>query len=476
MPTLVLLRTALLVAVLSVAATAWHEWDGGALKIALGVAELAGVGWLMHWVLNRPAPAVSVPISRQPAWLLPLVVAFGVRLLWIVVAQTKPMSDFQEYCDLGIHLAQTGVFGLAGPSAYRPPALPAVLAVFHLLGLPLPLATGVFHALLGAVAVPAVHFLAGRLATADDDPQQLPPRAQSAALLAAWLWALWPSQVLGSVIVATEPLFTVVLLWSLVFCLRALAQPKFGRALGWAIAAGIGFGLAGYVRSHALVVPWLWAGLLVLHGRAGWRRLPKLAVVCACSVLVLVPWGLRNQRQVGQFLITTTSSAMTLVYGNHPKATGRYGAIDFEVPGNTELEVFHNANRMGQAWITDNPAQFVALIPKKWLALLALDTDEASFALRDPPLLAWRPAAFAVCTLAWIVAKALAFAAVWRRRSPLNTDGLMACTAVLWTWLLIHALFHGQFRYHAAWVPVVLALAAVALRRGDRMDSRKTLP
>lgn len=451
MVSLGLVRAALLVAVLCVAALGFRDWDAPGLKTALAVAELIAAAAVVRWAWRRPPGALAPADSPRRAVLPIVIAALALRVLWVLFAQTEPVSDFKEYCDLAHHLATTGVFGLDGPSAYRPPALTALLAVFELCGWPLPLAAGLLNAVLAALTVPAVFLLAHQ---ASD---------QRAGTVAAWLWALWPSQIFGSSLVATEPLFVFCALWAVVFALRAEQISSISKWLGWAVAAGCAFGLAGYVRSHALAVPWLWGGLLLLSARAGLRQVPRLAVVTAVSVLVMVPWGLRNQRELGEFQITTTSSGMTLVYGNNSAATGGYCELPFTVPGKTELEQFHNANRMGSAWIASHPLQFVQLIPRKWLALLAGEGEEASFALRSPRLLPWQPVAMAVCQVAWFLAKALAFAAVWRRRARLDADALTGCAAVLWTWLSIHAVFHGQFRYHAPLLPIVLVLAAVAL-------------
>ena len=484
MPTLGFMRAALLIAAFCLGALVWYDMPDLTVRAIVALGELGATLLVVRWALSRRTSAPEPAASRWPLFVPPMIAAAVVRAAWAAWAQTEPISDFKEYCDLGRHLADTGVYGLHGPSAYRPPAVPAMLAVLSMLGWPLPFAAGLVNALLGAAMVPAVYLLARQVGLGDsqaaDPGQRLLDRthagalpagplpqgdAGTAPLLAAWVWALWPSQVLGSVLVATEPLFTAGLLWAVVLTLRSLQASTPGQWLGWAMAGGALFGLAGHVRSHALPVPWLWCLLAALHGRAGWRHLPRMATVCLVSVVVMLPWGLRNHQQLGRLLITSTSSGVTMAYGNHAQATGRYdGPLPFPVPGATEIEQFDNANVMAKAWITANPLQFIALIPHKWMALLASETDEASYALRTPGLLRIQVAVMLVCHLGWLLAKALALGAVWRRRARPEPDALTGCAAVLWTWLLIHALFHGQFRYHAPLLPVMIALAAVALR------------
>lgn len=474
MASLALVRTALVIAVLSLGGAVWYDMHNLVVRTALGVVELIISGLIIHWVLRRRPAEEHVARERRWPILAPVLAALFLRALWVAVAQTEPISDFKEYCDLGRHLAQTGVYGLEAPSAYRPPAISGVLAIFSLLHLPLATAAGLLNAVLGAATVPAVYLLAQQLSKTPAiapqtvaDPSHTPPGAAAypSAELAAWLWALWPSQVLGSVLVATEPLFTACLLWAVVLTLRALQAPSRGLWLRWAVGAGVLFGLAGYVRSHALPVPWLWGALLLLQGRSGLRLLPRLAVVGVLTLLVMLPWGLRNQQQLGRFLITSTSSGVTMAYGNHQLATGRYdGDLPFTVPGATELEQFDSANTMAKAWITAHPLEFLLLVPQKWIALLAIETDEASYAMMTPTMLPAKEAAMFVCYLDWLLAKVLALGAVWRRRAQLEPAALTACAAILWTWLTIHALFHGQYRYHAPLLPIVLVLAAIALR------------
>lgn len=476
MPTLLFVRTALVIAALSVGGAVWYDMRNLFVRAVVALVELGATALVVRWVLSRPRLARQTARPKSPQIWAPVLAALAVRLVWVNWAQVEPISDFKEYCDLGTHLAATGVYGLAGPSAYRPAALPGILAVFSQLGWPLAWAAGVLNAVLAAATVPAVFFLAKRLSANEANPGPIANDSvtatrsasddDTAAELAAWAWALWPSQVLGTALVATEPLFTACLIWSVVLTICALRGLSPRVWLGWAVAAGVMFGLAAHIRSHALPVPLLWALLVVLHGRAGWRNVPRLAVVCAVTLLAMLPWGIRNQQQLGRFLITSTSSGVTMAYGNHKAATGRYdGDLPFAVPGTTEIEQFDSANTMAKAWITAHPLEFLSLIPHKWIALLATETDEASYALRDPDFVPVQAGMMVLCHLAWMAAKALALGSVWRRRASPEPDALTGCAAVLWTWLTIHALFHGQFRYHAPLLPVVLVLAAVAFRR-----------
>lgn len=446
----------MLVAVLCVSATAMQPFDG--TSMALCGLELAAGAALVVWMRDK-----ALPWNAAHGWQWPALVAVSVRLAWVLWADVAPVSDFAEYCQLGRHLADSGTFGLAGPTAYRPVGLPALLAVFAWLGWSLPVAASVANAVFAALTVPALAQLG----------QQAGQRR--AGMLAAWMWALWPSQIVGSALVATEPLFLALLVWAVVCAVAATQALRWHR---WALAAGLLFGLATYVRAHALAVPLVWGALLLAGGRGQWPQVLRLAAVAGVTVLVLVPWGLRNQQALGAFVLTTTNGGVTLVYGNNPVATGGYVALPLPIPGDTELTRNRNGYALATQWIAAHPLQAIALVPHKWQALLALQTDEASWALRSPRLVPLRPVAMGLSQLAWVVAKLLAFVAVWRRRAVLVPAAATAWAAVLATWLLIHTAFHGQYRYNAPLLPFVLLLAAVALVKSERsaLPHRSTPP
>jgi 4-amino-4-deoxy-L-arabinose transferase-like glycosyltransferase len=121
---------------------------------------------------------------------------------------------------------------------------------------------------------------------------------ETVALLAAAIYALWPTALLYSAQPGSEPLYAFL------FCWFILAALKFGEQPNWlnAIAAGLLLGLGMLTRSNAvlmvmLVIPW-----------AFWqfRGTPQLLVrglaVSLIAMATLGPWTVRNYRVFHSFI------------------------------------------------------------------------------------------------------------------------------------------------------------------------------
>ncbi len=406
---------------------------------ALLAATLLGLG---RWLLGRPLPE---PRGTDAQWLLGVCgVALATRVAWVLVADTEPVSDFADYRNLAHALCHAHRFGVSEASAFRPVGWPFVLSLLDCAGLDLPRWGGLFNAAAQAATVPAIFLWARDLA------------GRRAALGASLLFALWPAQILGCSLLATEPLFTLLLTWVLYL---ASVLPRVRRPWLLALALGALVGGAAYVRSTALPLPIALAALALLGRRRPWRLLGQHALILATALLCLLPWGLRNQREMGKFSLTTSNEGATLILGNSDNADGRYIEADQrpfvpDVPG--EMAQDAAARQVAHAWITQHPLRFLQLIPRKWLALWGPEFSEAGWAMRAPRWQFAREAAMAASEAFFLLV--LALAALVARRLPAQrvTD---PASAVLLLFFAVHVLFHGQDRFHAPLVPVLCLLA-----------------
>jgi 4-amino-4-deoxy-L-arabinose transferase-like glycosyltransferase len=110
------------------------------------------------------------------------------------------------------------------------------------------------------------------------------------ALLAAAIYAVWPTALLYSSQLMSEPLFTFL------FCCFILISLQFAERPSWphSIAAGVLLGLAMLTRGNAvlmvvLLIPWsIWQ----------FRKTPRLVVrslaISLVALVMLVPWTIRN--------------------------------------------------------------------------------------------------------------------------------------------------------------------------------------
>lgn len=209
------------------------------------------------------------------------------RLLYWAVATPEwtPRSDADQYVQLARNLAAGDGYSLAFPqlqlhaTAFRPPLYPLLLAVptwatggdelwpGRLLSLLLGLAVI-------ALTVVFVHRLGGPFA----------------ALAAGLAVALYPPLIANDTVTLTEPLALSLLLGVLITLDRRHA-----------VWCGVLSGLLMLTRPNAYLV-------VVIVGIALWRSVGprRAAAMAGVSLLVLTPWMMRNQVQVGTFRLTTS--------------------------------------------------------------------------------------------------------------------------------------------------------------------------
>jgi 4-amino-4-deoxy-L-arabinose transferase-like glycosyltransferase len=98
------------------------------------------------------------------------------------------------------------------------------------------------------------------------------------------------------------------------------------RRLAWFAASGVALGLACLLRPDSLLLPsFLFVGAIVQPG-ARVRGALGVGVLTAATLLVLLPWGLRNQRVTGHFQLTTSAGGMAL-YQSIGQFPNPYGLV-----------------------------------------------------------------------------------------------------------------------------------------------------
>jgi 4-amino-4-deoxy-L-arabinose transferase-like glycosyltransferase len=243
--------------------------------------------------------------------------ALAVRVIVVISASHYvPWGDPADYDRHGAVLdyfgqyPQTTLGAPNGASALRVPGYPYFLAVVY--------------RLIGAHYIGAYSHVAGRLVAA---------RLASAAFGAVTVWlifliarealgrrvALWAALVAavfpplyylaGSLL--AENLFLPLMLGSVV-CVQRLRRP--GAAVWrWTVAAGALVGLATMTHKNGIfLLPPLLAGAWTLRPRFSGRALAVPAVLAAATILVLVPWGMRNAAVFGRLLPFGTGEGFSL--------------------------------------------------------------------------------------------------------------------------------------------------------------------
>jgi 4-amino-4-deoxy-L-arabinose transferase-like glycosyltransferase len=252
---------------------------------------------------------------------LAVLVGLALRLGVVVGYPVRMVGDQTDYDQLGLSLASGMGYGHAGiPTALRAPGYPAFVALVYLVAGHHPAAVAVAQAVIGAGLV-----LLTYLAVRDHF-------GHAAALISAWLVAIYPTMVFLTGDLLSENL-SVVLVLALVWVCGRLAISERGTNWRLVATAAITLAAATYVRPSTAFVFIVCAAFAILAERVGRRAMiARFAGAIVLALLLLSPWVIRNHRLFGGWTLATeqgitlyisywpVNSNGKIVWGNEPPA------------------------------------------------------------------------------------------------------------------------------------------------------------
>jgi hypothetical protein len=409
---------------------------------------------------NRRGPAI-LGLSSEPTLAVAIVVGLVLRVGWNLIAPVNPVSDYLWYFERAMGMAAgSGYITPAGlPTAYFPVGYPAFLAALFVLFGPSLAAAKTANIILSVFTIWVVYRLFKRMLATDDS------RTKRVLQVAVFLLALFPSQILYTALASDSVLFEFLLCSGILVLMPATPGP--GRLAG----GGALFGLAALTRPYAILVP----GVLMVFrtGGSGFAdRVRRLALVYAAVIVVLVPWAVRNARNVGGFVPISSNGGANFLIGSGPGATGAFTEAPLarvKEAGLSEREADRLAWRLGAEAVLASPFRFLSLAPKKVMYMFADDAQALRWNLkgmraRDAPVrystleLAGMGLVQLYYTIVVLMSVAFVVLAIRRRlfRREVSAIGFwillaFACTAIL---------FFGDPRFHFPVTPFLCFYAA----------------
>jgi hypothetical protein len=240
------------------------------------------------------------------------------------IADGKGYSVATDYGPLHLPLAAT---------ALHPPVLPTLLAFVDLLGFRSVDSQRIVLSVVATLGILVMGLLGRKVAG---------PVVGTAAAAIAAVDPLWFQ---SSGILMSESVYLVVIPTILLLALICLEKPR-----GWRFGAvGIAIGIAVLTRSEAVWLLVLLGVPLAVLAASPWRkRLSSILCLAAGSALVLVPWLIRNEVQLGGFVLADDSGG-TLV--------GSYNAATFDPnsPAHGSFDVFLSDDVAGYFILDQRP-------------------------------------------------------------------------------------------------------------------------
>lgn len=313
---------------------------------------------------TKGAPKASGLRQAVPL-LCVLALALIVRVIWLSQVDTQPVTDFDWYYERALAILRGEGYSVNFvPTAYWPVGYPAFLAaLFKVVG-PSVFAGKVANTVL-TLCVIALTWAIGRSQFED----------AKVATVAGVILAIHPAMVAYSGILASEPLYTTLLLLGAWLGTKAVRAPF----------SGFAFGLATLVRPQAVVVP-----VIVALAETAKKLVPfktwvlGLTLTFATLAIVLLPWTIRNYRQFGQLVFVSTNGGDNLWIGNNESATGGYQTPNAPglKPTMNEAQRDKAASRAALLAIKSDPARVVSLWPAKVRTTFLSGTDAPYWAFQ----------------------------------------------------------------------------------------------
>ena len=364
------------------------------------------------------------------------------------------MGDAAGYWELAENLAQGDDFAIHTPPRYalRMPGFPCLLAAsITAFGKSL-LAARLMLAVVGTFCCWLVYRLGVQLF---DVPT---------GVIACAMAALQPVFVGFSVTILSETTFAATLTLSLLAGSRLSelfrgtgGGMSSGSVTKWAFLTGAAIALGCYVRPSWILAGPAFGSLLLVFKEQRWQA--ALATICILigTIVVLLPWGIRNQRVTGHFTLTTFWMGPSLYDGLNPDATGESDMTFFDrdrlSEEMSEFEVDQHYRKLALEFVRQNPGRTMQL------ALIKLSRF-------------WKPwpnaeqfqsisARLAVGAV-FIPVLVLAIAGTWASRREIWP--LAICWGPVFYFSVIHMVFVGSLRYRLPAEYPLLVVAAYGLR------------
>ena len=400
-------------------------------------------------------------------WVMALIllVAAGIRIYFINSLPTQPIYDYATYHLAATHVSQGNWEALTLLEG-KPWGYPLLLGlIYKLLGVKIILAQ-YLNVILSLITIGLLYLLVNRLV------------GQSYGLLAAFLYALLPSQIFMNNVVNSEILFIALVLSGVYFSIRFM-QDYIWRNL---VLAGMFLGLSQVVRPVGMIYLLVFIAFLFLQLFPGHlKRIVKYGVIVLLSFyLMLLPFlAMKSVIYKEVILWEKGTFGMVFVMGTNVNSGGFWNQEDYDYLKSLLIEYDNNAERVNREafklalWRLSRSDDFKFMVPSKVYNMWSIDTFGFEWANIDgkgeriikeeEPLRTYRGVSqiFYALLLFLIVSYIACF--------PMERDaGYRYVMLIFLAFFLLHIFIEIQGRYHMPLTPFLLVILAYGWSFQDR--------
>lgn len=397
--------------------------------------------------------------TQTRALALILLLGFVARLGFILVVPSVPLSDFADYDRLGWSLAEDrGYVNDSGqPTAFRAPGYPFMLSlIYRAFGHRTGIAKAV-NAALGTLTCLLIFWMARLIGH------------EQIALLSALIYALYPSAVYYTNLLATEVPFTFLLFLAIFISLKVSTDPMGGQGRGPFVCSvlllGAVLGSAALVKPVALSALGFLVISVVARLKPTKRALLFGFIILGTVLLFILPWSYRNYL-VSKRWALVTHGGMSFYLGNNPWATGDYYVPpDNPLDGLTEWQLDDAGYRAGIEFLLRYPFKALWLFVLKCLKHFFVERDafywnfhtveSFSQGLHSTDLIAQRAVLIPAFLLPILSSAGIIFLGLLGLKKTYSLQERPFFLAFVALWVVGHSIFLGDDRYHFPVIPIL---------------------
>jgi 4-amino-4-deoxy-L-arabinose transferase-like glycosyltransferase len=287
---------------------------------------------------NLQNSITQIDTNRKNYIVIVIILGFMLRMIWLGYTQPIPVSDFEEYVQLAQGILSHGQFGFPMPSAYRLPAYPAFLAIMLLICNSI-LWLSIVNSILSTLLVYITYFLAIKVT-----------KNHRIAILSAILCAINPTFVFFSPVIASEHLFSILVLLSMILAIDC-ENHRFNKLNSRYIIIGVLYGLAVLTRGEGLFYLPVIICIILLSRSKLIKKLIHIMMVVLFVSAMIIPWYIRNNMIVGEGAGLSTTSGINFYFAHNKQQYGWYLLCDPIFDGKNEIQKQQMGYQMGWEYI-----------------------------------------------------------------------------------------------------------------------------
>jgi len=309
-------------------------------------------------------------LATMKPLLVIVLIGFIIRLIFLLDYLSSPdwpqlLADSLFHDRWAMSIASGDVIGQE--AYFRAPFYIYLLGLIYAIFGHSLLAARIFGHLIGLVAVATTYLLANRLFS------------KRASFIAGLIHALYPVAIYFESELLVDNLFMMLIELSVLLILIACER----QSIKWFIWVGIVIGLAAVTRPIILALLPLYGIWLLIYDRPLKKSLIHYLIVGLFTLVIIVPVTLRNFIVADDFIPIASSGGINFYIGNNNDADGltatlppplknNWGISDITFAAEKETgrkmkasEISDFWYKKGQAWIKNNPGEYLKLYFKK---------------------------------------------------------------------------------------------------------------